>query len=312
MVQSAPDPGKTTMRLAREWGALHNAEIKKRMHLAHLDVTLAGHFLEIDNELKTLSVRIKTDPVASKIAALIDTDTDLSRKKDCRRVLRMFYFVDAYAPTFRTILATAPPAARRMFCDRIDARLVACLHADEIIEAEWKQQVVDMPDYVVALLQQAMMLVRDRWTSDLQNESAAVQTKFVRDIFNSSKGYSKTARGISEWTLPADFNFGSFMTEWLNGSSNVSPYDTSKTDVTRTRKAWMLASHRNAPYQQRKDLWIGFAARLGEKLGDYDIDTLRDELNRNRILFKQRFEGLVDGVEIDALIDNNLSLWWDF
>jgi hypothetical protein len=309
MADFPPDASETLVRRTREWQTLNRTQIQARMQQAQQDVTLAAQLADIDARVAGLAAVIQADPVANEIAGIIDADLDASRKKECLRVLRMFVFVDSYAPTFGDILNAVTPAKRRTVCDRIEGRLVKRLNAGDVIEADMKPQVVDLPDLVVTLLQQAMMVIRMKWEGF---GSADVKVKFVRDIFNSSKGYSKTERDIIPWEAPSDFAFGPFMDEWLRGSSNTSLYDSARASATKSRREWITEHHNGASADARKALWIGFATQLGSKLGDYDVDVLLGQLQQSRQVLKQKLNGLVSNTEIDDLINTNLGAWWNF
>jgi hypothetical protein len=309
MADFSPDASETLVRRTREWQTLNRTQIQARMMQAQQDVTLAAQLADIDARIAGLPALIQADPVAFEIAAIIEADPDPTRRKECRRVLRMFVFVDDYAPTFAAILGAAAPPARRTVCDRIDERLVKRLAAGDIIEADMKAQVVGQPDIVVTLLQQAMMVIRMKWEGFT---TAAVKEKFVRDIFNSPKGYSKSERDIIPWEAPSDFAFGPFMDEWLRGTSNVSLYNSAATSATKSRRNWIADEHGGAGADARKAMWIGFGTRLGEQLGDYDVDVLLGQLALHRPVLKQKLAGLVGPAEIDALVDTNFRAWWIF
>lgn len=200
MVNFPSDASATLILRTREWQTLNREQIRVRIQQAHRDVI----FSDISARIASLAAEIQADPVANEIAGIINSDLDALRKQECLRVLRMFFFVALYAPTFSATLSAVTPAARRTVCDWIDAQLVKRLDAGEVIEANMKSQVVDMPAVVVTLLTQAMMMIRMKWEA---LDDAYSKKKFVRDIFNSQKGYSKSESSIIPWKKPSDFEF---------------------------------------------------------------------------------------------------------
>jgi hypothetical protein len=310
MPQFAPDASETLIRRTREWQTLNREEIRANLLIAQQEIAemaIVSALANINSLVRGVGLLIQADPVALEIDGIINADPDALRQRECRRVLHMFVVVAAFAPRFAAILASTPMQERRAVCDRLDKRLTQRLNAGDVIEPTMKAQVVDFPDMVSTLLQQAMGMVRMKWEGFATDQ---VKTKFVRDIFNSPKGYSKTERDIFPWEAPADFSFPRFMDDWLQGTVNASPYDARRAGATKTRRQWLADEHAAASADERKGLWISLATRLAGALEDYDTDALLAQLNANRQLLKQSVAPSVAPGEIDTLIDTNLRGWW--
>ena len=100
------------------------------------------------------------------------------------------------------------------------------------------------------------------------------------------------------------------MDEWLREFINVSPYDVSVANVSKSRTDWITQCHGKAGPNELKLLWTGLAFQLGSKTGDYKIESILYFLNINKEIFKYKFKGLVKSNDIDDLIGFKLKEWW--
>jgi hypothetical protein len=306
------DVSENLIRRMREWQVLSRKEIQQRMVQAKVDIEksekLIKYSSEIDELIKKLPQWISEDQVAREISDVIEKNTEGPQREACRKILRLFVFVEKYGPRFAAVLNSTHPSERRTVFDYINHHLEKRLSPGDVVESDRIPDIMLCPDALVPLLSTAMdVFVRPRWTSFTDPKD---KVKFVKDIFDSPKGYSKTARAIPTWSPPIEFNFSEFLKVWLNDTANASIYDVKRTGETKSRKKWIEDEHGKADKKQRLSVWIQFAGALGGATESYAIGDILQKITQNRVVFRAQLPKEVTDSEINALLTADLAAEW--
>jgi len=264
---------------------------------------------ELDRLIARIPLWIASDPTSREIAEVIATLSGVARK-DPERVLRVFVFAYNVADSWAAYLKDiADPVRRGEMFSYTNNYITNKLNASDFVESGLQAMVVMDPDYIPALLKTAMKDVASVWSSLTDPRHKA---KFVRDVLDSPKGYSKTARTIVEWRKPAEVNFAKLLDDWLESAANQSIYDVNVTGQTRSRVEWMRLGHAAASQGQKDMMWFNL---IGVIIAAADLSTespaeVKIYLRDNFAVLVHKLDGLVSAVELTQLLNVRIDAIW--
>ncbi|MFO0762128.1 MAG: hypothetical protein U0359_37160 [Byssovorax sp.] len=300
------DTNPNVVKRVQQVSAMSMDQAKHSLRIAKIDIDIGAAFT-------ALPARIQNDATARGIAAIIN-GFDGGKKTQSSLVFRLFVFLYDIADRLEEVVRASEPGMRLALLQHFNAAVARRFQGRESIEAGYYATLTGHPNQIPEFLKLGMALASMKW-GELVSE--VEKKKFVSDIFDSPKGYPKTARSVQDWTRPSQFDIEAKITEWLDGESNQSIYDPNVTGATKSRRAWIVAEHRNyQPGSSGHTLMLSnFIMTIGNAMGlDWNANTAGQRLlgafTQNRVAVRRAFNNVLSSNDVDALIDTHLGTVW--
>jgi hypothetical protein len=255
--------------------------------------------IEVADAFRRRAALIAGDRVAAEIKATID---ELDRGATLgsgtiahmRVILELFMVLHGLAPKVGALLErAADEAAREALLGRLDAAVQAWWRGRPALDPGLTRYYAKNPRQLVAMLEEGWRGVAGWWPKLGPTD----RRKLLLDIFDSPKGYPKTARAVPEWSPPSALDLAKVIAGWLDGGANDSVFsgmniglaEKGETVFSRTPREQIARHYRSVDEKGYCYFWYLVIKQVN------DVGALGWKKEALRALLAQNVPALVEG-----------------
>jgi hypothetical protein len=274
-----------------------HAELHAHLRHVHLNQRLLGA------RFNTIAQQIAADPVASAIKTIAD-ELDIS---DIKQTLRMFVYLFNVADELQALLESEPvPDRKRKLLDDFCAGVSSRFSGRQIIDPSVLVYYSRNPAELTVLLKGGLAPIHAIWGT----LNAQSRRKLVRDVLDSNKGHTKTARAVAEWRPPSQVSLNSLVGAWLESFSNGSVFTGMWDGNTTVIRTQITTGYAGAPQGGRYYMWFTLFYQIGNALGIAgDPVALRGAVQGGVEELVAAFDGVLGAEEVRGVVAAFDAVW---
>lgn len=221
----------------------------------------------------SLSTRISSDLVSSDMLRLANA----SGKADAKLILQLFVYLFDEAADLERLLENSEDSRRSFLLKDFQTTVSALFKGRQIIDEGLFLFYSRNPAELKAYLRLGFAESARIWATLHTDED---KRKFIVDVFDSPKGYPKTARSVEEWTPPSAVNLTARLTEWLRAFSNTSIFTGMSSSKTVTNLEQIQEHYAKATPKEKDYFWFSVIFQISQALGLDDGDAIGSAITR--------------------------------